>query len=101
MNDYETRYMNENVWTQKAMDFYNENHLDHNSTYIKKISNGILLPQKNGVFPWGIGGCLDENGRFVEESSVYNAFGGKYEYNENSVEQIESFENFFISKVFV
>ena len=89
MNDFETRYMNKNVWTQKAIDFYDENHLDHNSAYVKKISNGFLLPQKNGVFPWGIGGCLDENGRFVEESSVYNAFGGKYEYNENSVEQID------------
>ena len=72
MNDFETRYMNKNVWTQKAIDFYDENHLDHNSAYVKTISNGFLLPQKNGVFPWGIGGCLDENGRFVEESSVYS-----------------------------
>ena len=89
MNDFETRYMNKNVWTQKAIDFYDENHLDHNSAYVKTISNGLLQTKKNGMFPWGIGGCLDENGRFVEESSVYNAFGGKYEYNENSVEQID------------
>lgn len=35
MNDFETRYMNKNVWTQKAIDFYDENHLDHNSAYVK------------------------------------------------------------------
>lgn len=46
MNDFETRYMNKNVWTQKAIDFYDENHFDRNSAYVKTISNGLLLPQK-------------------------------------------------------
>ena len=40
MNDFETRYMNKNVWTKKTIDFYDENHLDHNSAYVKMLASG-------------------------------------------------------------
>ena len=89
MNYFETKYMYENKWTEDAKAFFAENHEDLNSAYIKRVENGLLLPQKNGELPWGIGGCLDANDSLVEESTVYSAFGGKYSYDNEEVEIIE------------
>ena len=35
-----------------------------------------------------LGGCLDAQGKLVEESTVYNAFGGKYEYD-SSIQHVD------------
>ena len=46
------------------------------------VNNGTVLPAKidrNKV--WGLGGVLDENDLFVEESRLDENFGGKYSYD--------------------
>lgn len=85
MNTFETKYMYQNKWTQLANDIFHEDKLDKKSPYIKEIENGILLPQKDGILSWGIGGCLDKQGNLVEESTVFKAFGGAYSYDDTKV----------------
>lgn len=57
---------------------------------IVEIDNGIILPQKyiTPVFSWGLGGVIDKNGEYVDESGMNfpERFGGKYNYNYNNDE---------------
>lgn len=85
MNTFETKYMYQNKWTQLSNDLFHEDKLDKKSPYIKIIENGILLPQKDGILSWGIGGCLDKQGNLVEESTVFKAFGGAYSYDDTNI----------------
>ena len=44
---------------------------------VKIIQNGILLPpKKDSSKDWGIGGVVDNNGNFVEDSIYRFYFGG-------------------------
>lgn len=60
---------------------------------VKVVQEGTILPARyfSVVFDWGIGGVLDENGEFVEESGmeVMHRFGGKYEYDEQECEYLD------------
>lgn len=59
----------------------------------KEVKEGTILPARyfSAVFDWGIGGVLDEDGEFVEESGmeVMHRFGGKYEYDEQECEYLD------------
>ncbi len=89
MNTFETKYMYQNKWTKLSEDLFYEDKQEKESPYIKEVENGILLPQKNGILSWGIGGCLDEQGNLVDESTVFNAFGGAYAYDESNVVSLD------------
>lgn len=59
-----------------------------------EVQNGVILPAKymSPVFPCGLGGVVDEEGEFIEESSVDlpGRFGGLYDYtvfDESSLEE--------------
>lgn len=60
---------------------------------VKEVKEGTILPARyfSAVFDWGIGGVLDEDGEFVEESGmeVMHRFGGKYEYDEQECEYLD------------
>lgn len=56
------------------------------NSHIKCFSNGILLPpKKDKAKDWGLGGVVDGNGNFVEDSVYRFYFGGYYSFDENSV----------------
>ena len=43
----------------------------------------IVLPHQKSVAGWGLGGVIDSNGQFIENSGFYSywvTFGGKYNY---------------------
>lgn len=60
---------------------------------VKRVKEGTILPARyfSEIFDWGIGGVLDENGEFVEESGmgVLHRFGGKYEYDEKECDYFD------------
>lgn len=60
---------------------------------IKEVKEGTILPARyfSAVFDWGIGGVLDENGEYVEESGmeVMHRFGGKYDFDEQECEYLD------------
>lgn len=57
---------------------------------VKIIQNGILLPpKKDSSKDWGIGGVVDNNGHFVEDSIYRFYFGGGYSYDENEINESE------------
>lgn len=66
------------------------------SQMIKKdvieIDEGVILPQKyiTPVFSWGLGGILDRNGEYVDESGMIfpERFGGKYDYDVNECQEL-------------
>ena len=56
--------------------------LDVNKPSVRIIKNGVILPAKpEEGMPWGLGGVVDSNGEFIEESRTDITFGGYYEYN--------------------
>lgn len=53
---------------------------------VKIVPNGIMLPPKPHKSKiWGLGGIVDAQGSFVEESSFRFYFGGKYEYCDDDI----------------
>lgn len=59
---------------------------------VKKVDKGIILPAKGDPsVSWALGGVLDEHGEFVKESHTRNehVFGGKYEYNQQTLEFVD------------
>lgn len=88
MKKFDTTYMYDNKWTDLSEQMFYRDACESSKPYIKKVENGILLPQKDGTLPWGIGGCLDANGQLVEESTVYDAFGGSYPYNTVDINEV-------------
>lgn len=67
------------------------------------VKNGIILPaHDNPNRLWGDGGVLDENGNYLEASTVsegtvddFILFGGKYDYDKKSVDYIDEEVVFF------
>lgn len=89
MKTFSTKYMYDNAWTKKAEELSSQDHRSAQGPYVVQVKNGTLLPEKPGDVPWGIGGCLDEKGDLVNESTVIRAFGGKYEYENADVEYLD------------
>ena len=60
---------------------------------VKIINNGTILPARyfTPIYKWGLGGVLDENNNFVEDTHMMipHKFGGKYEYEEEDCDYIE------------
>ena len=57
---------------------------------VKVIPNGVLLPpRKDSSKDWGIGGVVDSNGHFVEDSIYRFYFGGFYSFDENEIKVSE------------
>lgn len=53
---------------------------------VQVIENGILLPpQKDKSKSWGLGGVVDGNGNFVEDSIYRFYFGGYYAFDKNAI----------------
>ena len=68
------------------LDNENEELLRSEHPTFTSIENGIILPAKPAPgIPWGAGGVLREDYSFVEESKSPSIFGGKYEYDQNSL----------------
>lgn len=89
MKEFDTKYMYDNKWTEISKEIFDLHDCESSKPYVKKVKDGILLPQRDGVLPWGIGGCIDINGELVDESTVYDAFGGIYAYDKNDVQKIK------------
>lgn len=53
---------------------------------VHKYCNSTVLPVRfsENAPTFGFGGCLDENGEYIEFSGIDNSFGGKYEFSECS-----------------
>lgn len=66
---------------------------------VKEVARGIILPAKkddsNEPKLWAIGGVVDENLHFVNESNSDYLFGGNYEIDEDYVEYIDDTVIFF------
>ncbi|MFT7666415.1 MAG: hypothetical protein ACI9O8_000748, partial [Patiriisocius sp.] len=57
---------------------------------VKVINNGILLPpRKDRSKDWGLGGVVDNEGNFVDDSIYRFYFGGYYAFNESNVKNSE------------
>lgn len=77
-------------------DFSNNNYLLNKRLNVCKVDNGIILPTiEDSNKLWGIGGVLNSDGEFVEESSSGYLFGGKYEFDEKFVDYIDEEVVFF------
>lgn len=86
MEKLNSKFMYDNKWTDLVKKQYNEDHENKNDPYAKIVKNGILLPNKPGNQPWGIGGCINENNKLVDESTVIRAFGGNYPFDKKEIE---------------
>jgi len=89
VKEFSTKYMYDNEWTEKASKFFSKDHIEKTKPYVVKVKNGIILPERPGDLPWGLGGCLDEAGNLIPESTVNGAYGGKYNFDENSIEKLD------------
>lgn len=100
IKEFNTKYMYENEWTLKHKKMYEEDHEDKNGSYIKEIDEGYLLPERplgEGKH-WGIGGCLDKNKNFIEESEIVGAFGGAYDFDSTNIKYLD--ETIFFIPIF-
>lgn len=57
---------------------------------VQVIPQGVLLPpKKDPSKSWGLGGVVDSNGSFIEDSVYRFYFGGFYEFDKNEVKTSE------------
>lgn len=57
---------------------------------VQVINNGILLPPKKDTSKsWGLGGVVDANESFVEDSIYRFYFGGYYDFDKNNIKESE------------
>lgn len=57
---------------------------------VQRISQGFLLPpRKDKSKSWGLGGVVDNNGNFIEDSVYRFYFGGYYEFDKEDVSTSE------------
>jgi hypothetical protein len=89
MEKFVTKYMYQNKWTKLSEDLFYKDKEEKDAPRVKEIENGILLPQRDGELPWGIGGCLDSAGNFIDDLAIKKAFGGKYSYDIDSAERLD------------
>ena len=71
----------------------------NNELKVKEVDKGIILPAKKDTSSnpklWAIGGVVDKNFHFVEESNTSYLFGGNYEVNEDFIDYIDEEVIFF------
>lgn len=91
MVKYKSLYMN-----KKKTNLYNKlSNIEYKNDEIlkvKEVDGGIILPAKKdntGKKLWAIGGVLDKNNNYIDESSTRYLFGGKYEYDQDSLIEIK------------
>lgn len=95
MPKYNFKYVKEGPAKDQFIEYANTPALELKELYVKKIENGYLLPKrirKDKINWMGIGGVLDSNKEWVEESGVYRnenekVFGGVYKVTENLIER--------------
>lgn len=78
-----TKYLYKTKWNKAILDYYNANQEMQSEPYILTIDYGIILPSlcTRDSPNWGLGGLVDSNGNFIEESKSETAFGGYYDYS--------------------
>lgn len=82
----EQRYLYRNTWSDAFVAECKKSHEAIEEPHIINIEKGVLLPAlADRKKPWGIGGVLDQNGGFVDESRLDDSFGGFYAINEEPV----------------
>lgn len=91
MGKYVDLYVSgEHVQAYKANE--NKDFLRKTPLTVKKVNKGIILPTKGDLSTiWGIGGVLDEKGKFIKESQTRDGhlFGGYYKYEEKNLQQYD------------
>lgn len=78
------QYLYSNGFQGNMIDVLNTDYCLKQSPKIYSIKKGIILPRKEASGSWGLGGVIDENNVFVNESKD-NSFGGYYDYDYSSV----------------
>jgi len=89
---YNKLYMN-NKSKKKYLELEKKEFLSDKKLNIKVVNNGIILPGKKDYSEdpkmWCIGGVIDEEYHFVEESSTRYLFGGNYDFDEDFLSYID------------
>lgn len=95
---YKSLYMKEN---QKKiyMKYENMKYKTTKKLGAKIVEDAVILPAKQDFSTnsklWAIGGVMDKNNNFVEESASRYLFGGEYEYNEDYIDSVDEEVVFF------
>ena len=81
------------------MKYENREYKKNTKLEVKIVENAVVLPAKQDFSTnpklWAIGGVMDKNNNFVEESASSYLFGGEYEYNEDYIDNIDEEVVFF------
>ena len=87
----DSRYLYDNHWAQELAEASARGYEVREAPRALVIEDGTILPTKRSPEKtWGIGGALDADGNFVDDSRVgVSSFGGPYEYDESEVEHID------------
>lgn len=83
----ETRYLYDNASTDKMIELNEKCILKSDGQFkLKIVEDSVILPyREGGTKPYGLGGVVDLNGNFIEESSD-KSFGGFYHVNMDNIE---------------
>lgn len=96
VNHLDIQYMFQNNWTEDYVELYDATKRMEKEPYFTAVDDAVILPTKSTKgFSWGLGGVLDCDGEFVEESAVgYNAFGG-------GIHILKTGKKFFMRRLFL
>ena len=87
MSKLNTKYMYHNEWLSEYEELTSRNYVTTDTPFMTIIDSGTILPCKESDQKvWGIGGVVDCTGKYVDASTIGNAFGGLYPYLPNEVE---------------
>ena len=91
---YNLDYINDKAFKGKLKEALSDKPLEFENVSVCEVDKATILPGKpdpdpSHTVPWGMGGVLDESLNFVEESGVVRAFGGKYEFSADDVEELD------------
>lgn len=95
---YRNLYMNS---SQKSIyvKYEKKQYKTKNKMSVKIVEDAVILPAKQdfSIEPklWAIGGIMDKDNNFVEESASDELFGGEYEYNEDYIDKSDEEVVFF------
>lgn len=91
MSSYNFDYIDDKNFRKKLEYALSDKPIKFEHISVCEVENATILPSRPDpdpahVVPWGMGGVLDDESNFVEESGVFRAFGGKYEFSADDVE---------------
>lgn len=89
MDNFDTKYMYNNKWTNNTKSIFNKDKLIKKKPKIISVKNGKILPQKDGINTWGLGCVLDENEQVVSSSIIKGAYGGEYPFNKSDIDYLD------------